>query len=234
LFRKYTQTVLFRDISWVYLAILIISFAEGRQLDESIANNTSVFKVIYEVVSAFGTVGFSMGAGPDGADPYSYSGVLTTTSKATIAVIMMLGRHRGLPSSDDPAVVPSNYASLRNYRARRRRLVMKLKQQQQQQNSKNSSPDASFLSSASDLPHETREDSKSISYLHPVKLTVPVTKTTKATNSDESEKNQSAKPVLSPQSPPSSLLSSPPTSPCPASANTAATSSSSTSNNTYS
>jgi len=114
----------------VYFAILVITFAEGRTLDESLANDTSVFKVIYEVVSAFGTVGFSMGYQER---PYSYSGVLTPTSKFMIALIMMLGRHRGLPSSDDPAVVPSNYASLRAYRARRRRLISKLKEQQERE-----------------------------------------------------------------------------------------------------
>jgi len=122
--RKYTQTVLFRDISWVYIAILLICFAEGRALDEGSNNDTSVFKVIFEVVSAFGTVGFSMGYKDA---PYSYSGVLTTTSKFVMVVIMMLGRHRGLPSSDDPAVVPANYASLRAFRARRRSLCRKMK-----------------------------------------------------------------------------------------------------------
>jgi len=122
----YAEFLLLRDISWVFFAFVVICFAEGRKLsDGSDDPQSSIFKVIFEIVSAYGTVGFSLGY-PD--TPYSYSGTWTTLSKLVIIVIMFLGRHRGLPSSDDPAVIPNNYQSLRAFRSRRRLLIEKLKQ----------------------------------------------------------------------------------------------------------
>jgi len=45
-------------------------------------------------------------------EPYSFSGVLRTGSKLVIILVMLLGRHRGLPESVDTAVNTSEFAPL--------------------------------------------------------------------------------------------------------------------------
>jgi len=53
------------------------------------------------VVSAYGTVGLSLGYGNDVT---SFSGRLNPWSKFVVIVVMMAGRHRYLASSLDPAI----------------------------------------------------------------------------------------------------------------------------------
>jgi Trk-type K+ transport system membrane component len=60
-----------------------------------------VWPIFFELVSAFGTVGFSFGY------PGTYtvlSHKFSVFSKLMIILVMMAGRHRGLPDSVDPAV----------------------------------------------------------------------------------------------------------------------------------
>jgi hypothetical protein len=61
----------------------------------------TVFRVLFEIISAYGTVGLSLGY-PTVLT--SFSTVWTTQSKLVLCAIMMLGRHRGLPDSVDRAV----------------------------------------------------------------------------------------------------------------------------------
>jgi hypothetical protein len=51
------RNVILRDILFVYTIVLLISFAEGHDALRGRAGH-SIFKVIFEVVSAFGNVGF--------------------------------------------------------------------------------------------------------------------------------------------------------------------------------
>lgn len=62
----------------------------------------SVFNVIFEVVSAYGTVGISVGV--PWAD-YSFCGAWHTLSKLILCAVMLRGRHRGLPVAIDKAVL---------------------------------------------------------------------------------------------------------------------------------
>jgi len=59
------------------------------------------FKIIFDVISAYGTVGFSLGFKDAN---YSFSGALTEYSQLAICVVMFLGRIRGLPDSIDSSV----------------------------------------------------------------------------------------------------------------------------------
>lgn len=80
---------------------------------------------VFELVSAYGTVGLSLGI-PDvrswnhlvlcpssrlEQQNYSFSGALRPLSKLIICLVMLRGRHRGLPVAIDRAVLlPSEFA----------------------------------------------------------------------------------------------------------------------------
>lgn len=61
-----------------------------------------MFSVIFEVVSAYGTVGLSLGV--PYAD-YSFSGAWHVLSKLVLLTVMLRGRHRVLPMAIDRAVL---------------------------------------------------------------------------------------------------------------------------------
>lgn len=88
------------DIWWLVLAVLIISTIETAHFLGD-PTTYSVFNVIFEVVSAYGTVGISVGL-PNEA--YSFSGGCRTASKLVLCLVMLRGRHRGLPVALDRAV----------------------------------------------------------------------------------------------------------------------------------
>lgn len=65
----------------------------------------TVFKVLFEIISAYGTVGLSLGY--NGFNT-SFTGQFTTISKLVIIAMMIRGRHRGLPYSLDRAIMLPN------------------------------------------------------------------------------------------------------------------------------
>ncbi|KAF7315082.1 Potassium transport protein [Mycena indigotica] len=66
---------------------------------------------VFELVSAYGTVGLSLGI-PDGN--YSFSGAFRPLSKLIVCLVMIRGRHRGLPVAIDRAVLlPMEFAASR-------------------------------------------------------------------------------------------------------------------------
>ncbi|KAI0876975.1 TrkH-domain-containing protein [Hypoxylon argillaceum] len=88
------------DLWWLVLAVLLIMIIETRHfLQDPIT--FSVFNVVFEVVSAYGCVGISIGL-PNQA--YSFSGGLYPGSKLVLCAVMLRGRHRGLPVALDRAV----------------------------------------------------------------------------------------------------------------------------------
>jgi Trk-type K+ transport system membrane component len=58
--------------------------------------NITVFKIIFEIISAFGAVGLTLGY-PNIAS--SFATVLTPASKTILVITMLMGRHRGLLAS---------------------------------------------------------------------------------------------------------------------------------------
>lgn len=88
------------DIWFLVLAVLAISVIETRHfLGDPLTY--SVFNIMFEVVSAYGTVGISTGL-PYAA--YSFSGGWYVGSKLVLCLVMLRGRHRGLPVALDRAV----------------------------------------------------------------------------------------------------------------------------------
>lgn len=89
------------DLWFVFLGLFVICIAEGLRLNED-NYNFNVFSILFEVVSAYGTVGLSLGY--PNVDT-SLSGQFTTISKLVIIAMMIRGRHRGLPYSLDRAIM---------------------------------------------------------------------------------------------------------------------------------
>ncbi|KAH7133434.1 cation transport protein-domain-containing protein [Dactylonectria estremocensis] len=88
------------DLWWLVVPLLIIMIIETDHfLDQPLAY--SIFNVLFEVVSAYGCVGLSIGL--PGAN-YSFSGGMHPGSKVVLCIVMLRGRHRGLPVALDKAV----------------------------------------------------------------------------------------------------------------------------------
>jgi len=94
------RSQLAHDLWWLALAVFAITTIEtGHFLEDPTTFN--VFNVLFEVVSAYGTVGISVGLPTQN---YSFSGAWNTGSKLILCLVMLRGRHRGLPVALDRAV----------------------------------------------------------------------------------------------------------------------------------
>ncbi|KAH8839834.1 hypothetical protein MCOR27_009750 [Pyricularia oryzae] len=91
-----------RHDAWVLVAaVLVITTIEtGHFLGDPVT--WSVWNVLFEVVSAYGCVGVSTGVP---FDSFSFSGGWNAPSKLVLCLVMLKGRHRGLPESVYRAVV---------------------------------------------------------------------------------------------------------------------------------
>jgi hypothetical protein len=88
------------DLWLLVLAVLVITTIETSNfLGDPVAY--SVFNVVFEVVSAYGCVGISVGLP---TDAFSFCGGWHTASKLVLCLVMLRGRHRGLPVALDRAV----------------------------------------------------------------------------------------------------------------------------------
>ncbi|KAA8564409.1 hypothetical protein MFRU_013g00350 [Monilinia fructicola] len=94
------------DLWYIFLGFFIISIAEGSRLSGS-DPSMNMFSVLFEIVSAYGTVGLSLGY--PGIDA-SLSAEFNTVSKLVIIAMQIRGRHRGLPYELDRAILlPSEH-----------------------------------------------------------------------------------------------------------------------------
>lgn len=91
--QEYTKELLINVVAGLTLCwILILLFENSNPY-------VSAFPVLFEVASAFGTIGLSMGFGDS---PLSLCGSFSLPSKLTIIVLMLFGCHRTLPANVDP------------------------------------------------------------------------------------------------------------------------------------
>lgn len=100
---------LLRHSFFIFLAVVVCAFSENHML----ANPTidvNLWYVVFEIVSAYGAVGLSLGYP---GKPYSLSGAMTPLGKLTIIFLMFMGKHRGLPSPKDE-VVDFDFKNLRH------------------------------------------------------------------------------------------------------------------------
>jgi Trk-type K+ transport system membrane component len=93
---------LLRHSFFILLAILVLAYVEDGLLRSSAGTtNISLWFIIFEVVSAYSSVGLSFGVP---GKPYSLSGELTSLGKFVIICMMWMGKHRGLPNRNDPVI----------------------------------------------------------------------------------------------------------------------------------
>ncbi|KIM41983.1 hypothetical protein M413DRAFT_445173 [Hebeloma cylindrosporum] len=90
------------DIWWLVWAIFIVAIIERKNILDDSKKWFDLFRILFELVSAFGGIGLSLGFP---SDNFSFSGAMHPLSKLVIIVIMVRGRHRGLPVAVDRAVL---------------------------------------------------------------------------------------------------------------------------------
>lgn len=91
------------DMWWLALSLFVLCIIEQAPLMAAEdATRFTIFALIFELVSAYGTVGLSLGAPYAN---YSLSGALRPLSRIVVCAAMLRGRHRGLPLALDRAVL---------------------------------------------------------------------------------------------------------------------------------
>ncbi|OQD66218.1 hypothetical protein PENPOL_c005G00866 [Penicillium polonicum] len=99
---SHIQNQLTFDLWYIFLGCFCICVSEAGKIADTSIPAFSVFSVLFEVVSAYGNVGLSLGYPTVST---SLSGEFTVFSKLVVCVIMIRGRHRGLPYKLDRAIV---------------------------------------------------------------------------------------------------------------------------------
>ncbi|KAK3178837.1 hypothetical protein OEA41_000974 [Lepraria neglecta] len=95
------QKQLISDTWWLFIGLFLICIIERTALATP-SPGFDIYAILFDTVSAFGTVGLSTGVP---YDTYSFCGAWHTLSKLILIVIMIRGRHRGLPMAIDRAVL---------------------------------------------------------------------------------------------------------------------------------
>jgi Trk-type K+ transport system membrane component len=90
------------DLWYIFLGMFIIAIAEGGKLQNTNQYAFTLFSVLFEIVSAYGTVGLSLGYPTINA---SFSAEFHVLSKLVIIAMQIRGRHRGLPYELDRAIL---------------------------------------------------------------------------------------------------------------------------------
>lgn len=92
------------DLWYIFLGLFIIAIAEGSRLQSNDGADQAftLFAVLFEVVSAYGTVGLSLGYPTINA---SFSAEFGVIGKLVIIAMQIRGRHRGLPYELDRAIL---------------------------------------------------------------------------------------------------------------------------------
>ncbi|KAL2840719.1 cation transport protein-domain-containing protein [Aspergillus pseudodeflectus] len=90
------------DLWYIFLGIFCICVAESKRIMNPSEPGFSVFAIFFEAVSAYGNVGLSLGY--PGVST-SFSAQFSTFSKLVVCALMIRGRHRGLPSQLDRAIL---------------------------------------------------------------------------------------------------------------------------------
>lgn len=90
------------DLWFVFLGFFLIAIIEGNRLENPNDYAFTLFSVLFEIVSAYGTVGLSLGYPGINA---SFSAEFKVLSKLIMISMQIRGRHRGLPYALDRAIL---------------------------------------------------------------------------------------------------------------------------------
>ena len=91
---KHIRQTLERTRTWLFIFIFLICAIERDRM--AVDPELTFFKILFEIVSAFGCVGLSLGY--PGVSS-SFSTVLSPVSRVLVGLTMLLGQHRGLLAS---------------------------------------------------------------------------------------------------------------------------------------
>ncbi|RKL33122.1 Low-affinity potassium transport protein [Fusarium proliferatum] len=90
------------DLWYIFLGTFCICISESTRIADVNEPAFSVFSVLFEVTSAYGNVGLSLGYPTVST---SLCGMFGTFGKAVVCLMMIRGRHRGLPYALDRAIM---------------------------------------------------------------------------------------------------------------------------------
>ena len=102
-------SVLGEELPALFLALLAICIADGSNFKDDPLQKLSVWPTLFELASAYGTVGLSLGYP---GSVLSFTAFLSTFSRFVVIGVMLAGRMRKLPLSIDPAVRVKNVVEL--------------------------------------------------------------------------------------------------------------------------
>ncbi|KAL7935959.1 cation transport domain-containing protein [Trichoderma chlorosporum] len=95
------------DLWYVFLGFFLLAITEGGKI---VGGRFDLFAVLFEIVSAYGTVGLSMGVPNVNA---SLCSQFSVPGKLIIVAMQIRGRHRGLPYGLDRAVILPSEARMK-------------------------------------------------------------------------------------------------------------------------
>ncbi|KAJ5046779.1 uncharacterized protein L3040_004006 [Drepanopeziza brunnea f. sp. 'multigermtubi'] len=98
--KQQLEALLGYDLWALVVAMTLIAFLENQKYEHD-PLGYSLFNIIFEVFSAYATIGLSIGTP---GQYYALSGSWTTVSKVIVIGLMLRGRHRSLPVDIDRAV----------------------------------------------------------------------------------------------------------------------------------
>ncbi|KAK3060989.1 hypothetical protein LTS18_007261, partial [Coniosporium uncinatum] len=90
------------DLWYIFLGFFLICIIEGDRIENVNDYAFTQFSILFEIISAYGTVGLSLGYPGINA---SFSAEFRTLSKLIIIAMQIRGRHRGLPYALDRAIL---------------------------------------------------------------------------------------------------------------------------------
>ncbi|KFY70118.1 hypothetical protein V499_09440 [Pseudogymnoascus sp. VKM F-103] len=90
------------DLWFVTLGWFIMAIAEAHRIQDPLQPAFNLFSCLFEIISAYGTVGLSLGYPGTNA---SFSGQFNVVGKLVIIAMQVRGRHRGLPYELDRAIL---------------------------------------------------------------------------------------------------------------------------------
>lgn len=104
------------DLWFMFIALFIICITEEHLIVDAVPN-VPIFSMLFEVTSAYGTVGLS--AGYPNID-MSLSSKFSVIGKLVIIALLYRGRHRSLPYAIDRAIILPSSKMIRNDMAQER------------------------------------------------------------------------------------------------------------------
>ncbi|CUI13119.1 membrane-associated protein, putative [Bodo saltans] len=93
--KQQAQTTIAAEIGYLFVASIFIAYLELNTLTSFMADDSPVLRLLFEVSSAYGTVGLSLSSSK--APTVSYSGIWSPASQVVVIALMYFGKFRGLP-----------------------------------------------------------------------------------------------------------------------------------------